>query len=155
MTDTETSTAAEAAPPSPWDLYNQQIQQAVSRNKVAVFDALAAAGIDTLEVSFDGCNDSGQIEGMLPRRAGEMVPLPDVRIAGHFADYNQDGLVESTAPLQQSIEELCYGFLEMEQGGWEIDEGAFGEFIFDVAARTITLDFNGRYTSHVTTTHEF
>lgn len=155
MTDTETPTAPEVAPPSPWDLYNQQIQRAVSRNKDAVFDALAAAGIDTMEVGFDGCGDSGQIEGIAPRRAGETVPLPDVTIACHCAEYGEEALAGSTETLRYAIEELCYGFLEIEYSGWENNDGAFGEFTFDVAARTITLDFNGRYTSYCTYSHEF
>ena len=36
--------------------------------------------------------------------------------------------------------------LEQEQGGWENNDGAFGEFTFDVAERTIELEFNGRFT---------
>jgi hypothetical protein len=31
--------------------------------------------------------------------------------------------------------------------GWENNDGAYGDFIFDVAKRTITLDFNERYTA--------
>jgi hypothetical protein len=53
--------------------------------------------------------------------------------------------------LREAVEELCYGYLEQENAGWENNDGAFGEFNFDVAERRIALDFNQRfidYTQH-------
>jgi hypothetical protein len=51
-------------------------------------------------------------------------------------------------PLREAIEELCYSYLEQDYGGWENNDGAFGEFIFDVATRKIGLEFNSRFTDH-------
>jgi len=47
--------------------------------------------------------------------------------------------------VADAIEQLIYDILKAAYGGWEDNESAFGEFIFDVAARTITLDYNERY----------
>ncbi len=49
---------------------------------------------------------------------------------------------------------LAYDFLEETHDGWENSDGAYGDFIFDVAERTITLDYNERhmesdYSQHV------
>ena len=49
---------------------------------------------------------------------------------------------------------LAYDFLGQTHGGWENSDGAYGDFTFDVAERTITLDYNERhmesdYSQHV------
>ena len=51
------------------------------------------------------------------------------------------------APLRELTESLCYGYLEFRHGGWEINDGSFGEFTLTVAERAIELDFNARFTS--------
>ena len=50
---------------------------------------------------------------------------------------------------------VAYDFLSETHGGWENNDGAYGEFSFDVAARTITLDYNERYTATEFYSHEF
>ena len=40
----------------------RRAEQLLAANKDALFDALAAAGIETVTVTFDGYGDSGQIE---------------------------------------------------------------------------------------------
>ena len=39
-------------------------------------------------------------------------------------------------------------------GGWENNDGAYGEFCFDASARSIHLEFNERFTSSELFTHE-
>ena len=39
--------------------------------------------------------------------------------------------------LEAAIETLVYDYLETTHPGWEINDGAFGTFVFDVAERTI------------------
>jgi hypothetical protein len=56
--------------------------------------------------------------------------------------------------VHDAIERLAYDFLEETHDGWENSDGAYGDFIFDVAERTITLDYNERhmesdYSQHV------
>ena len=48
-----------------------------------------------------------------------------------------------------------YDFLAQTHSGWEDNEGAFGEFTFDIAARTITLDYNERYIESANDQHVF
>jgi hypothetical protein len=55
-------------------------------------------------------------------------------------------------PLPEAAEELCYGYLEQEHGGWENNDGGQGEFTFNVAERRIELDFNARLSDSVTPT---
>ena len=45
-------------------------------NKAALFDALGAAGITTVTVTFDGYGDSGQIEEITAQQGDRVVDLP-------------------------------------------------------------------------------
>ena len=45
--------------------------------------------------------------------------------------------------------------LAQTHGGWENNEGAYGEFTFDVAQRTITLDYNERVETSEYSQHMF
>ncbi len=61
----------------------------------------------------------------------------------------------SELPLAEGIETLAYDVLESVHDGWENNEGAFGEFTFDVGARTIRLEYNERYETSELSEHEF
>jgi hypothetical protein len=53
-------------------------------NKTALFDALAAASITVVVVTFDGYGDSGQIENIEAKAGDEIVPLPVATIGCGF-----------------------------------------------------------------------
>ena len=122
-------------------------------NKLALFGVLAAAGIVTVAVQFDGCGDSGQIESIDAYGADGDVPLPDAEI--ELAAPSHDGveIVRQVHQTRDAIEQFCYDLLGETHGGWENNDGAFGEFVFDVAAETISLDHNDRYTAITSYTH--
>lgn len=118
-------------------------------NKAAVFRALTGAGITSVTAEFDGEGDSGQIEN-IAASAGKMpIPLPTTTVSIRQSGYRQKPSM-SKAALKDAIETLCYDYLEQQHGGWENNDGAFGSFEFDVAKRTIRLEFNGRFTDFVT-----
>jgi hypothetical protein len=50
---------------------------------------------------------------------------------------------------------LAYSFLRQTHEGWENNDGAFGDFTFDVAERSITLEYNERYTETNYSEHVF
>ena len=153
-----------------YERHRQHASRANALNKAAVFDALAAAGISDVTVTFDGYGDSGQIEG-ITAHSGEtpkalpappsaatpanLAPLPEMPMTLHQATWDSDELGTCESTLQDAIETLCYDYLEQEHGGWMDNDGACGEFEFDVAARAIHLEFNGRFTDVYTQTHEF
>lgn len=117
------------------------------RNKTAVFDALAAAGIMHVIVSFDGEGDSGQIENIEAKTGDNIVNLPGVQIEIHRAHWGMSEPQCSVVTISAAVEQLAYDCLEDKHGGWENNEGAYGECTFDVAQRTVTLDFNWRFVS--------
>lgn len=69
-------------------------------------------------------------------------------------EYGSLEIVRETFTVKEAIERLAYDFLEETHGGWENNEGAYGDFLFDVTERMITLNYNERietseYTQHV------
>jgi hypothetical protein len=119
------------------------------RNKSALFDALNAAGISQVVVSFDGSGDSGQIEGIEIESSTAMDTLPDVRIVIFHAVWGQTEPGCKECSLADVIETVAYDCLHQKHSGWEDNEGAYGEFTFDVATRTVRLDFNARFIDSV------
>ena len=129
--------------------------QAASTTKDAVFDALARTRVASVTVTFDGSCDDGQIESVVAHDAqANAIALPADLAAVTAPLWDGSGIETSTMPLAEAIEALAYAFLERAHSGWENDDGAYGEFTFDVASRTASLEYNERYTATETTTHE-
>lgn len=53
--------------------------------------------------------------------------------------YISDSFDENSEPVPSTIEDWCYRQLENHFGGWEINEGSRGQFIFDFNNQTIEL----------------
>lgn len=124
-------------------------------NKTKMFDALSAAGIISVVVVFDGYGDSGQIESIDANDAHGEVALPEGEIELASPSRDGDKIERESYPLKDAIEELAYDLLRDTHAGWENNDGAYGEFVFDVAARTISLDHNSRYTAVESYSHEW
>lgn len=135
--------------------HRKAVTAANEHNKPLVFDILAAAGITSVTVEFDGEGDSGQIQSVIACAGESHLELPQTPVTLHRAAWANETLTAGTEPLPGAIETLCYDYLEQEHGGWENNDGAFGTFSFDVAARTIELEFNGRFTDIATNTYSF
>lgn len=123
--------------------------------KANLFDTLEDRGIVLVTVTFDGCGDSGQIEDVSAvdehgsvDLTGITLPQPNCQ-AGGSPEPDAPGLVAN------AIETLAYDLLESEHGGWENNDGAYGEFTFDVVNRTIALEHNQRFTSSELYTREW
>ena len=126
------------------DARSRLAEEALPGNKAALFEALARAGVTSVVVTFDGAGDSGQVESVDARigAAAALLPTCDVEIATPAWDGSE--LQRQALLLGEAAEQLAYAFLEETHDGWEINEGAFGTFAFDVAERTIRLDYNER-----------
>jgi hypothetical protein len=128
-----------------------QTDRANTRNKNLVFDALDQAAIDTVVVCFDGSGDSGQIDAIDAFDADRHeVPLPSNRKVQLASPIDGDPPAEMS--LREAIEILAFDHLGMS---WADNDGAFGKFVFSVLNRSITLEFNERFTDFSTHTEEF
>jgi len=124
-------------------------------NKAVLFDALAPAGITSINVEFDGEGDSGQIHDISAKAGDQAVDLPAAKITIQQIRWGQTEATASEFTLEAAVEALCYDYLEQEHGGWENNDGAFGEFAINVADRTIDLEFYSRYTDTEKYSHSF
>ena len=115
--------------------------------KTSLFDLLEEHGIVLVTVDFDGCGDSGQIEGIFAFDEHGEVAVPDNKLALATLDFEPITAPREAKLVKDVIETLAYDLLQSEHGGWENNEGAYGEFRFDVADRTITLGCNIRLSS--------
>ena len=61
--------------------------------------------------------------------------------------------IEVMKPLEEVIEEFCYDALETHHGGWEINEGANGEFIYK--DKKIEHTHNRAVEEHITTNETY
>ena len=120
-----------------------------------MFDALARAGITSVIVQFDGYGDSGQIESVeaVPAMLRRIPSGPDGIRRAVFC--GGDRVERSTHHPADAIENLVYDVLEETHGGWENNDGAYGDFTFDVGKRTITLDYNERHMESDYSVHIF
>jgi len=137
--------------------YDSRLAVSNAKTKASLFAALAAAGVAKVTVVFDGQGDSGAVEDVLASAAGDVaVDLPDVSIdyfAAGFSDDEEE--VVTQRPLKEAIESLAFAFLSQTHGGWENNEGGFGDFFFDVAAGSVRLDYQERYTETTSYEHDF
>lgn len=135
--------------------YARRAEEILVGNKTVLFDSLAAAGIETVIVRFDGYGDSGQIEDISTGAGEEATPLPLDRVEIARVIYESPEIERQTQTVREAIETLVYDFLRQTHDGWENSDGAYGEFTFDVTERTVKLDYNERYTSSENYSHEF
>ena len=124
-------------------------------NKDRLFDGLMAAGITYVTVTFDGEGDSGQIESIAAWAGEAEAEFPAVEIPYAALTWDNPEVEMRMLSLADVAEQLAYDFLCDTHGGWENNDGAYGEFCFDASARTIHLEFNERFTSSELYTHDF
>lgn len=118
--------------------------------KDIIFDILSNENIKSFTVSFDGSGDSGQIEDISSEVPDKVLQkeVQGVRIANGVR-YSQGGsetIWEEAKTVEDVIQSVCYSVLGHVCGGWEINDGSYGEFTFNVKNRKVSLDFNERIT---------
>jgi hypothetical protein len=103
-------------------------------NKDRLFDALTAAGISHVTVTFDGEGDSGQIESIAAWAGETAVDFPAVEIPYAAITWDSPEVEMRQLSLEDVVEQLAYDFLSDTHGGWENNGGAYGEFCFDASS---------------------
>jgi hypothetical protein len=119
-----------------------QIQEIREKNKKSVVAFMQANGIERAVIEFDGSGDSGQTEPavIIPNSKQELVyeEITFITFSQRFSggEWNVEA-TEKQASVEEALEDLAYCALENNHGGWEINEGAYGEI-------TIEADGSGR-----------
>ncbi len=155
----DTSTPEREAPLSEWEMkaaVQAKLEVELFRlNKAALLDALALAGVTHVIVSFDGYGNSGQIENVEVRAGDDDTVMPAGTIGIGEAVWDQPEPKLACVSIAAAIESLAYDVLEKTHCGWEDGDGAYGNIVFNVSERMITLDYNERYTASENYTHTF
>lgn len=125
-----------------------QVVEEIQQLKTVILPRLQEAGIARVEIRFDGCGDSGAVEECVCLdAAGGAIACPDVTLQEGEA-HTADGAGSEQLPsLGQALEQLTYLALERHHPGWEINDGACGELVIDVAEATFVLDCSLRFTA--------
>lgn len=130
----------------------------VRDTKDFVFDILEKEGIASFEVEFNGEGDSGQIEGisLAEKLLTRKIKGCKVKNGTRWDPTTQTSspVWENDVTLQSIIESVCYDILE-NFGGWEINEGSYGTFNFDVKERKAGLTMNERVKDVNTSEYKF
>jgi hypothetical protein len=99
---------------------------------------LKEVGVETVHINYDGCGDSGQIESV-------------TYLDGQGKSLNPFG---KTSITEDALMDLFYDLTQARHPGWENNDGAFGEFEWDLSADTLHQTHNDRFTDYDTTEHE-
>ena len=136
--------------------YKQDLGKINAENKAAVFAVLKASSITQVNVTFNGEGDSGQIEDILALSSDVPAELPSTTVTLKQTHFGSGAPPTSISrDLREAIEVLCYDFLSQEHDGWENNDGACGEFVFNVPGETIELEIGIRYTETSDYNHMF
>jgi hypothetical protein len=68
-------------------------------DREAFFNALSAAGISRVNVTFDGEGDSGQIDNITAYKGDEVAPLPAQTASLRVVGWNTDAIVVEDKPI--------------------------------------------------------
>jgi hypothetical protein len=99
---------------------------------------LQDAGVECVHIKYDGCGDSGQIES-ITYTDGNGKP---VELAG------------KTTITEDQLMDLFYDLTQARHPGWENNDGAFGEFEWNLRDDALKHTHNDRFTDYDTTEHE-
>ncbi|MCC2107370.1 MAG: hypothetical protein KDJ40_07265 [Hyphomicrobiales bacterium] len=159
MSETSDTDVKLIPPLSEWEtlsaLRTQLEAELFQTNKATLFSALERAGVTRIVVTFDGYGDSGQIKNVEAKAGDDNMAMPNAMIEFATTVWGQPEPERSFVTVTAAVESLAYDALERTHGGWENNDGAYGDIIFDVAAYSITLDYNERYTASENYTHSF
>ena len=131
------------------------IAQNVEAAKTTLFDILESHGIVSVTVAFDGYGDSGQIESVSAHDATGVVELPEIMLPAVKIEASELEPGGQDTAITDVIEARAFDLHREGHSGWENNDGAYGEFRFDTAARTITLGYNERFTSSEYSEHSW
>ena len=127
-----------------------QVVEEIQQLKTVILPRLQDAGIARVEIRFDGCGDSGAVEECVCLdAAGAAMACPDVTLLEGETDKADRAGSAELHSLGQALEQLTYLALERHHPGWEINDGACGELVIDVAEATFVLDCSLRFTATV------
>lgn len=118
-----------------------------------LFAVLASHKIAKVTIQFDGNGDDGQIYDIAYSRSRKTdtkdfgkteVPGTEAERWIFDADADTHSLKVRCLTVDEAVDDMCYSLLSSKYGGWEINEGSYGDITLNVATKKITVSFNRR-----------
>jgi hypothetical protein len=121
---------------------------------------LQAANVVRVEGSYDGSGDSGHMDYRFyvetPRRnPGNHPPSTQSKSCSdhEMRCVMTSGPAAVTTP--DMFDEFTNAVFDLLPGGWEIDDGSYGDIIVNVLTKEITVEHNERYTDVRSSTERY
>lgn len=121
--------------------------------------------VSELVADFDGSGDSGCITNIYLKfqdyvtESTNKFIYDSVKIITCEHDYSSGTyskvFVEQELVFKDVLFNLFYLYLSLVEGGWEINDGSFGEFTLKLENKVLNLDFNQRIMSEEHRAYEF
>jgi len=117
--------------------YEQQAAQRVREHGPRLRQQLQDLAVAKVVADYDGCGDSGSLESL------RCLDVAAVEVTQHLG-----------GSLQDAVQDYLYDLLEARQPGWENNDGAFGEFVWDLEADTLEHQHHARFSDVSSTIYE-
>jgi hypothetical protein len=134
--------------------YQEDADEKKLKNKESLKEICATlfnAGITSVEVHYDGYGDSGSIDELMLFKGDKQLKDEDVASLGlptstvqeynYNAKSDDDKYITKECTLVDKVQDCAYDFLP---GGWEINEGSFGDLKINTETAKATLEHNYR-----------
>ena len=110
---------------SEWKKQQRKQESSARRSLRRACRQLIKLKVDSVTISYDGYSDSGTLDDPVALQNGKTITLPD--------------------KLSERLLEIAEALLP---GGWEIGEGACGEFLLNMTDRKFIREHNWRVTQY-------
>lgn len=127
-------------------------EQRTVANRAAIFTALRDDGVLRAIVGYSGSGDSGGTEGVRFEMP-DGGTLTEIAMAPQYRQSSQwrDGAWQTTVsledkPLEDALTDFAMDAVDQHYGGWEDNDGASGEVVFDATDGTIVIEHRAYFT---------
>lgn len=109
-----------------------------------LFNELNKLNITEFSVPFDGSGDSGSVNtpDLDNQILGKVIPNFSLCTGTFWNGTKNTETYNERVSIEDLIIEICYKLLASYWPGWEINEGSYGTFTFDVGERKVSLEFH-------------
>lgn len=114
------------------ELEERKAKASTERTALAV--QLLAVGVTQVHIDYDGEGDEGSIGDIEYFKGDERAEIVAI----------SEPLSEAPETLRDRIVDIAYAVLEMIHGGWEINEGSFGNLRWNTRTNIITIEHSER-----------
>ena len=117
-----------------------------------LLNLLKSVGITKVRAVYDGCGDEGQIGGIgYDKGSEESIDhqiFAKMTIKSDQPLWTHGGWSSKTHQIAicDAVPNMFYDVLEDAVGGWELDDGSFGELTWDLTTDQIKIAHNDRFT---------